>query len=147
MQVPFILWYGVFVLSHSINAVNLLRLPSIGTTCQQKDWPSHKEDCLTKSAEVAAAEGKKWYDRYRKCKDGTQHFGELELITWGGRDPTFGEEIGWGNCVVSESADLKRRYEEQFKSDDVQMYGYWPQAFRWTCCGLSGDQRMGVSRL
>ncbi|XXH03350.1 hypothetical protein Hte_009748 [Hypoxylon texense] len=114
-----------------------------GTSCQRKDWPSHKEECLTKSAEAAAAEGKKWYDRYRKCKDGTQHFGELELITWGGRDPLFGEETGWGNCLLSESADLKRKYKGEFKSDDAQMYRYWPQGFRWTCCGLCGDQRLG----
>ncbi|KAI6092013.1 hypothetical protein F4821DRAFT_279443 [Hypoxylon rubiginosum] len=111
-----------------------------GTTCQRKDWPSHKKDC---HAKLAAAKGKKWYDRYRKCQDGTQHFGELELITWGGRESTFGEEMGWGNCLARESADLKRKYEEEFKSDDVQMYKYWPQGFRWTCCGLGGDQRLG----
>ncbi|KAI1767324.1 hypothetical protein GGR53DRAFT_463425 [Hypoxylon sp. FL1150] len=77
-------------------------------------------------------------------RDGTHHFGELELITWGGREPVSNEEIGWGNCVASESAALKKQYEEQFESDDARMYRYWPQGFRWTCCGNDGDQRLGV---
>ncbi|KAI1394768.1 hypothetical protein F4819DRAFT_501571 [Hypoxylon fuscum] len=114
-----------------------------GTACQRRDWPSHKEDCRSKAAEAEAANGKAWYDRNRKCEDGTSHFGQLELITWSGFQSEISEELGWGNCVASESAELKRKYEEQFKSDDTRMYRYWPQGFRWTCCGLAGDQRAG----
>ncbi|KAI1372907.1 hypothetical protein F4677DRAFT_431160 [Hypoxylon crocopeplum] len=54
-----------------------------------------------------------------------------------------GEELGWGNCVVSDGAGLKRKYEEEFKSDDARMYRYWPQGYRWTCCGTDGGQRFG----
>ncbi|KAI1646304.1 hypothetical protein F4815DRAFT_472792 [Daldinia loculata] len=110
------------------------------TSCQQKDWPLHKDECRAR-ADMAA--GKQWYDRYRKCEDGGSHFGELELITWGGVCSVTGDELGWGNCVVSESAELKRKYEEDFKSDDIRMHQYWPQGFRWTCCGMLSDMNFG----
>ncbi|KAI8962678.1 hypothetical protein F5Y11DRAFT_179343 [Daldinia sp. FL1419] len=110
------------------------------TNCQQKDWPSHKKLCRAKAD---MTKGKPWYDRYRKCQDGSSHFGELELITWGGGCETTGEELGWGHCSASESAELKRKYEEEFKSDDARMHKYWPQGFRWTCCGLASDMNFG----
>lgn len=128
-----------------VNSLRLSDTRHLGTACQRRDWPSHKEDCRSKAAEAEAANGKAWYDRNRKCEDGTSHFGQLELITWSGFQSEISEELGWGNCVASESAELKRKYEEQFKSDDTRMYRYWPQGFRWTCCGLAGDQRAGVS--
>ncbi|KAI2466669.1 hypothetical protein F4781DRAFT_405023 [Annulohypoxylon bovei var. microspora] len=116
-----------------------------GTACQKQDWYFHKNVCR---ARAAVAEGKKWYDDFRKCKDGTSHSGDLELITWGDtlsedEDPEDSNKMGWGNCGVGSSPGLKRRYEEEFKSDDIAMYGYWPQGFRWTCCGMVGDQRLG----
>ncbi|KAI1207353.1 uncharacterized protein F4807DRAFT_462804 [Annulohypoxylon truncatum] len=113
------------------------------TTCQKNNWYLHKDVCRARGA---LAEGKKWYDPFRKCRDGTSHFGDLELITWG--DTTYDEgdddhKMGWGNCFINESLQLKRKYEEEFGSDDISMYGYWPQGFRWTCCGMVGDQREG----
>ena len=51
--------------------------------------------------------------------------------------------MGWGNTIVEESADLKRMYEEDFGRDDKKLYEYWPQAYRWTCCGTVGDQKFG----
>ena len=83
-----------------------------------------------------------WYDRYRKCEDGANHEGRLELITWTGQDE-FGEELGWGNCIIEECADMKRKFDEELKGDEENLYRYWPQAFRWTCCGLEGDSRFG----
>ncbi|KAI1453675.1 hypothetical protein F4805DRAFT_442448 [Annulohypoxylon moriforme] len=113
--------------------------------CQKKDWYDHKDICL---ARAAVAKGKKWYDPFRKCKDGTSHSGYLELITWGETTPQGesimeGRKLGWGNCSSDEALNLKLKYEEEFKSDDILMYGYWPLGFRWTCCGLEGDQRAG----
>ncbi|KAL7623433.1 hypothetical protein AAE478_007115 [Parahypoxylon ruwenzoriense] len=109
-----------------------------GTACQRQDWPSHKKTCIPRNVEPTGGEGK-WYDRYRKCEDGTSHFGSLELITWGSRSG----HLGWGNCLASESAEMRHKYEVDFQSNDSRMYRYWPQAYRWTCCGLAGDQRVG----
>ncbi|KAI0853095.1 hypothetical protein F5Y00DRAFT_271587 [Daldinia vernicosa] len=106
--------------------------------CQHKDWPLHKYEC---GARADMAAGKEWYDRYRKCEDGSSHFGKLELITWGGVCSDNDEEMGWGNSVASESARLKRMYEEDFKSDDIRMHQFWPQGFLWTCCGLLSDMK------
>ncbi|KAI1089297.1 hypothetical protein F5B19DRAFT_467837 [Rostrohypoxylon terebratum] len=113
--------------------------------CQKKHWPDHKTICRARGA---VAEGKKWYEPFRKCEDGTSHFGDLELITWGKTcyeegDQKADDELGWGHCFVSEVPFLKRKYEVEFGSDDILMYGFWPQGFRWTCCGLAGDERLG----
>ncbi|KAK7755038.1 hypothetical protein SLS62_002853 [Diatrype stigma] len=101
--------------------------------CQRQDWPSHKAACNAQRSAGAdnggSSEGGKWYDRYRKCEDGSSHFGELELITWEGADPQLGEPMGWGNCLASESADMRRRYEVEFGCDDRKMYKYWRQAY------------------
>lgn len=78
-----------------------------------------------------------WYDAFRKCEDGTSHFGDLELITWGKTryedgDQKVDGELGWGNSVVNEVWFLKQKYEEEFGFDDISMYEFWPQGFRWT---------------
>ncbi|KAH8743775.1 hypothetical protein F5883DRAFT_33019 [Diaporthe sp. PMI_573] len=82
-----------------------------------------------------------WYDRYRRCEDGYSHEGKLELITWA--STTGGNRMGWGNCLASESDELKEKFEKEFNSNEEKMYEYWPQGFRWTCCGTEGDQRFG----
>jgi len=51
--------------------------------------------------------------------------------------------MGWGNCLASESDELKEKFEKEFNSNEEKMYEYWPQGFRWTCCGTEGDQRFG----
>lgn len=114
-------------------------------SCQKEQWRDHKDICR---ARVARAEGKVWYDAFRKCEDGTSHFGDLELITWGKTryedgDQKVDGELGWGNSVVNEVWFLKQKYEEEFGFDDISMYEFWPQGFRWTCCGLEGDERLG----
>ncbi|KAH8656404.1 hypothetical protein BGZ61DRAFT_372375 [Ilyonectria robusta] len=82
-----------------------------------------------------------WYDRHRRCKDGCSHEGKLELITW--TSTAGGDRMGWGNCLASESDELKEKFEKEFNSNEEKMYEYWPQGFRWTCCGTEGDQRFG----
>ena len=113
--------------------------------CQRADWSSHKRDCKphaqTPRNEDAASLVPQWYDRYRKCKDGNRHEGRLELITWEGS--SGGEKMGWGNCIIEDCGDLKRKFEDEFGGDEKRMYDYWPQGFRWTCCGLEGDSRFG----
>jgi hypothetical protein len=74
-----------------------------------------------------------WYDKYRRCQDGNNHDGKLELITWEGKSE--GDDIGWGNVFKDEADDLKKKFEEEFGGDEEKFYKYRSQAFRWTCCG------------
>ncbi|TRM58207.1 hypothetical protein BD626DRAFT_410891 [Schizophyllum amplum] len=105
--------------------------------CQTADWPIHRAACPPYI----------WYnsDKYRKCQDGNLHEGDLELITWDAERPDkdTGDLLGWGACVKEESEDLKRKYYEEFKGNDRKMFKYWPQGYRWTCCGMPGDMPWG----
>lgn len=101
-----------------------------GRECQIADWPHHKLNC-----------GKVWYDKHRKCQDGYKHEGKLELITWNSVED--GYEKGWGNVVIEESDDMRTKFEEEFKGDEAKLYEYWPQAFRWTCCGTDAGMDWG----
>jgi len=97
-----------------------------GQGCQKSDWPAHKTAC--KATPV-------WYDKHRKCQDGSKHEGRLELITWACPE----EETGWGACLTEESDDLRRKFETEFNSDLEKFHEYWPQGMRWSCCGLASD--------
>jgi hypothetical protein len=82
-----------------------------------------------------------WYDNFRKteAQGGSKyHKGNLELVTWEFKDED-GEQLGWGAVLIEESADMKKKFEEEFQGDQEKLYKYWPNAFRWTCCGTSGD--------
>ncbi|EIM84495.1 uncharacterized protein STEHIDRAFT_100561 [Stereum hirsutum FP-91666 SS1] len=98
--------------------------------CQLADWPSHKGSCQRQTV---------WYDKYRACEDGSIHEGRLELITW----PSPTEGTGWGACLLEEADDLKRKFETQFNGDQNKFFKYWPQGFRWTCCGTDGGMTWG----
>jgi len=103
-----------------------------GRNCQKKDWPIHKKACKPIL----------WYDKYRKCGQGgvhEKHEGRLELITW----PCPEEETGWGNCFANESDDLRRKFEIEFHGNLDKFYKYWPQGFRWTCCGADAAATYG----
>ncbi|KAF7306001.1 hypothetical protein HMN09_00754600 [Mycena chlorophos] len=76
---------------------------------------------------------------FRKCDDGHLHEGRLELITWDCPE----EGLGWGACLKEESDDLKKTFETEYEGDLLKFFDYWPQGFRWTCCGLSGDVNYG----
>jgi hypothetical protein len=93
------------------------------------------------SSATSVPTSSQWYDRHRKCEDGNSHEGKLELITWTSTDD--GERMGWGNCLATESDELKEKFEKEFDSNEEKMYDYWPQGFRWTCCGTVGDQLFG----
>ncbi|KAL8920105.1 MAG: hypothetical protein Q9208_006458 [Pyrenodesmia sp. 3 TL-2023] len=114
--------------------------PYCSPTCQKADWDAHKPDCCRFS-------GLPWYDLYRQCKDGTKHEGQLELITWSTPaneyEEILPEATGWGNVIVAEAEDLKREFETEMHGDEAKLYTQWPQAFRWTCCGATAQNRVG----
>ncbi|PPQ70359.1 hypothetical protein CVT26_013793 [Gymnopilus dilepis] len=101
-----------------------------GRECQETDWPRHKTSCGI---------SRFWYDKHRKCEDGSRHEGKLELITWSNEE----EGTGWGHCTVEEADDLRRSFETEYKGDEAKFFKYWPQGFRWTCCGTDGDMTFG----
>ena len=74
-------------------------------------------------------------------RDGSRHEGQLELVTWGGVDEDM--ELGWGACLVEESDDLRRKFENKYGGDHAKFFKYWPQGYRWTCCGCAGDNKYG----
>ena len=98
-----------------------------GVDCQRKDWSTHKKLCGD------------WYDKYRRCRDGAKHEGQLELITWVCEE----EDVGFGACYLEECDDLKEAFETRFEGDLEKFYKYRPHAFRWTCCGMVGDMNYG----
>lgn len=112
------------------------------STCQKSDWNAHKRLCPQKPTPDSTTAS--WHDKHRKCDDGANHEGKLELITWSTpAADAGGEAMGWGNMLASESEDTKRRFENEMGGDERKLYEYWPQAFRWTCCGHEGDQHFG----
>lgn len=105
-----------------------------------------------------------WYDKpkYRRCEDGFNHEGRLQLVTWDTpAGPYNPEALGWGATITTESEGLKRKFEvtlhtcfqtrhvlmkclkEEFGGDEEKLFEYFPPAFRWTCCGLPGDSLFG----
>lgn len=50
-----------------------------------------------------------WYNKrkYRRCQDGSDHEGRLELVTWS----TPAEGLGFAACDESESEELKQKFE------------------------------------
>lgn len=96
-----------------------------GDSCQNADGPSHKATCsILHALEV------KWYDHHRHGMSGF-HPGALELITEERVEPITGERLGWGNCLVEEGPELRRKYEEDFGRDDSKLFEEWPQAYRY----------------
>ncbi|KAG2445471.1 hypothetical protein HXX76_000088 [Chlamydomonas incerta] len=89
-----------------------------------------------------ARKPKVWYDKHRKCEDGSEHEGELELITWNGKSDD-GQQLGWGAVMMEEAEDHKRSFETKYGGDQERFYEWWPQGFRWTCCGCTGDMPWG----
>lgn len=67
-----------------------------------------------------------------------KHDGILELMTWEGIEEE-GYELGWAAVLKEEADDLKRLFKEKYNSNEEAFFKYWPQGFRWTCCGLAGD--------
>lgn len=102
------------------------------SACQKADWKSHRLTCrLSQSAPAPIKSGTtypQWYDEHRRCEDGNKHEGRLELITWSAEpaDEEWDEPMGWGNTIATESDELKRKFENEFHSDEVKMYEYWP---------------------
>ena len=77
-------------------------------------------------------------EKYQKCADGGRHDGRLELITWDGVDED-GTKLGWGAVLIEEAEEHKKSFITEYESDEEKFFEYWPQGFRWTCCGMVGD--------
>ncbi|KAI0036881.1 hypothetical protein K488DRAFT_26962, partial [Vararia minispora EC-137] len=105
-----------------------------GSACQKKDWKAHKKVC-----DDLITSPPPWYYKHSWNRDCGRHEGELELITWDCR----AEGTGWGHCCREESASLKRKFENQFDGNLERFYNYWPQAFRWKCCGMDASMDSG----
>jgi hypothetical protein len=113
--------------------------------CQKADWENgHKGKCKKVPPEVVAArarspDGHDWCQDWRKCEDGSLHFGDLELITWDGEDSDGEMELGWGGTRRDEADDFKRTFEDEMVGDKMKLLQYSDNAFRWTCCGLTAS--------
>ncbi|KAK8099709.1 uncharacterized protein PG998_012950 [Apiospora kogelbergensis] len=112
-----------------------------GGDAQMLDRPDRNTPYPAEDAAASAGGGTdaKWFDKHRQCEDGSAHFGELELITWGGEEA--GWELGWGRAQVSEVDFMKKQYEEEFGGDDEKLFGYWPQGFRRVGATIAGKRR------
>ncbi|KAF8162110.1 hypothetical protein BJ912DRAFT_1006650 [Pholiota molesta] len=110
-----------------------------GRECQAADWKTHKPKCGAVVPSAPAPGAPKWYDKHRKCRDGNRHEGDLELITW----PNAQEGTGWGHVLEEEADEMRAKFEGEFGGDEQKLFKYWPQAFRWTCCGTDADMNWG----
>lgn len=69
--------------------------------------------------------------------------GRLELITWEYTDPQTKDRMGWGNVIIEEAEDMKRKFQVDCRGKKSLLFKKWPQAFRWTCCGTDGGMNWG----
>ena len=106
--------------------------------------------------------GTTFLKRFDDVRMGGRHADELEIVTWNTpAGDELGEDLGWGACIIEEIQDLKNRFEvssymqitqhwkpidflflqNEVNFDFATFHEYWPQGFRWTCCGLPGDYK------
>lgn len=50
-------------------------------------------------------------------KDGSVHFGRLELMTWRGAD-RYGHDLGFAGVQASEEAEERREFEGTYGGDE-----------------------------
>lgn len=106
--------------------------------CQRAHWPTHKKECKEGQARHSVLS---WQDRFRLCRDKNRHFGTLELITWDGVHPDLDDmALGWGGVFRDEAAQLREKFEKEYARDEARFCEYRPEAFRWTCCGMSAAE-------
>lgn len=43
-------------------------------------------------------------------------------------------------AVVEEVDEMKEKFEGEFGRSHAKLADYWPNAFRWTCCGMRLDE-------
>ncbi|KAJ7091103.1 hypothetical protein C8R44DRAFT_647631 [Mycena epipterygia] len=101
-----------------------------GRACQRSDWKMHRKAC---------AATPKWYDKHRMCRDGNNHEGRLELVTWESAE----HQTGWGACELDQADEMKRYFETELGGDEEKLFKYWPVGFRWTCCGTHARKAHG----
>lgn len=109
------------------------------TGCQKAHWSVHKNVCPSRIGAKKPNENAAWEDPYRKASDGSYHMGKLELVTWEFEDED-GDKLGWGGCLINESEELKAQYEGEMNFSKKKLIKKWENAFRWTCCGMSGSE-------
>ena len=77
-----------------------------------------------------------------RARPGGHGMGQSDLR--GSRLPE--DEIrGMHAAFIVQTHDLKRPrpVKVQFEGDEKKLFAYWPQAFRWTCCGMGAEHRYG----
>jgi len=74
-----------------------------------------------------------WFDKHRKCGDGTVHEGKLELITWSGERE--GYTLVWGASFKEECEDLRNMFKEKFRGNMQRFYAIRP----WTTSAGHGS--------
>lgn len=100
--------------------------------CQRAAWPSHKPVCGV-SSRPPECDGS-WVDPYRAAKDGSYHFGSLELMDWEGEDED-GKLMGFGGVFLCEARGMRDQFAA-CGSDPAKFVKTRVTAFRWTCCGV-----------
>lgn len=103
--------------------------------CQLNHWPLHKQHCTRGNGNSKISTC--WEDSYRRCEDGSNHMGKLELVTW-----DF-EDLGWGGTEKEETAELREKFEVEMNGSKKKLLKYYDSAFRWTCCGQSVSEGVG----
>jgi hypothetical protein len=74
--------------------------------------------------------------------DKSFHFGTLELITWEWTNE-YADRLGSANVFIAEANDMRKILTEKCGGDEERFHAYWPQAFRWSCCGLDDSMAYG----
>lgn len=64
-------------------------------------------------------------------------------MTWEWTNPDIGHRMGWGNSLIEDAPEVRRRSEVDCKGKKSLFFKQKPRAFRWTCCGTHAGMNFG----